>query len=116
MLTSGFSARVVARIAAASLVLALCSGVAMAADPAKVLRYVFPAGEEGFDPQAAHDLYSGTVEQAIFETLLTYDYLARPVKLVPGTAEAMEPKAPRISTGASGLGSQVSSWLCPPLA
>ncbi len=55
----------------------------------KVLRAVFPAGEEGFDPAAAHDLYSGTVEQMIFETLLTYDYLARPAKLVPLTAEAL---------------------------
>ncbi len=71
------------------LALALCAGAAMAADPGKVLRYVFPAGEEGFDPQAAHDLYSGTVEQAIFETLLTYDYLARPAKLVPMAAEAL---------------------------
>ena len=50
---------------------------------------MFPAGEEGFDPAAAHDLYSGTVEQMIFETLLTYDYLARPAKLVPLTAEAL---------------------------
>ena len=55
----------------------------------KVIRDVFPAAEEGFDPAAAHDLYSGTVEQAIFETLLTYDYLARPAKLVPHTAEAL---------------------------
>ncbi len=55
----------------------------------KVIRHVFPAGEEGFDPAAAHDLYSGTVEQAIFETLLSYDYLARPSKLVPLTAEAL---------------------------
>ena len=30
-----------------------------------------------------------TVEQMIFETLLTYDYLARPAKLVPLTAEAL---------------------------
>ena len=61
----------------------------VAADMNKVIRHVFPAGEEGFDPAAAHDLYSGTVEQAIFETLLTYDYLARPSKLVPLTAESM---------------------------
>ena len=40
-------------------------------------------------PPAAHDLYSATVEQVIFETLLTYDYLARPAKLVPLTAEAL---------------------------
>jgi len=62
---------------------------AAAADMNKVLRAVFPAGEEGFDPAAAHDLYSGTVEQMIFETLYTYDYLARPAKLVPLTAEAL---------------------------
>ena len=63
--------------------------VASAADMNKVLRYVFPAAEEGFDPQAAHDLYSGSVSQAIFETLLTYDYMARPSKLVPLTADGL---------------------------
>jgi ABC-type transport system substrate-binding protein len=65
------------------------SWMAVAADMNKVIRHVFPAGEEGFDPAAAHDLYSGTVEQVIFETLYTYDYLARPAKLVPLTAEAL---------------------------
>ena len=44
-----------------------------AADPGKVIRHVFPAAETGFDPAGAQDLYSGTIEQAIFETLLTYD-------------------------------------------
>ena len=68
---------------------ALASVPVQAADMNKVIRYVFPAAEEGFDPQAAHDLYSGTIEQAMFETLLTYDYLARPSKLVPLTAEAL---------------------------
>ena len=62
---------------------------ATAADMNKVIRYVFPAAETGFDPAGAQDLYSGTIEQAIFETLLTYDYLARPAKLVPLAAEAM---------------------------
>src|SRR5512135_3039773 len=62
---------------------------ALAADPNKVIRQVFPAAETGFDPAGAQDLYSGTIEQAIFETLLTYDYLARPSKLVPLTAEAL---------------------------
>jgi len=60
-----------------------------AADMSKVIRHVFPAAETGFDPAAAQDLYSGTIVQAIFETLLTYDYLARPAKLVPLTAEAL---------------------------
>jgi len=62
---------------------------AAAANMDKVIRHVFPAAETGFDPQAISDLYSGTVVQAIFETLLTYDYLARPSKLVPMTAEAL---------------------------
>ena len=55
----------------------------------KVIHHVFPVAETGFDPQAVHDLYSGTIVQAVFETLLTYDYLARPSKLVPMAAEAL---------------------------
>ena len=63
--------------------------VTAAADPVKVIRDVFPVAETGFDPQAVHDLYSGTVVQALFETLYTYDYLARPAKVIPLVAEAM---------------------------
>jgi oligopeptide transport system substrate-binding protein len=64
-------------------------GAHAAADMTKVVRDVFPAAESGFDPAAAHDLYSAEIEQAIFETLYTYDYLARPSKVVPLTAEAL---------------------------
>jgi ABC-type transport system substrate-binding protein len=60
-----------------------------AADMTKVVRDVFPVAESGFDPAAAHDLYSAEIEQAVFETLYTYDYLARPSKVVPLTAESM---------------------------
>jgi hypothetical protein len=35
--------------------------------------------------------------------------------MVPGTEVAMGRKVPRTSSGAWGLGSQVSSWLWPPL-
>jgi oligopeptide transport system substrate-binding protein len=59
------------------------------AEPEKVLRWVFSAAETGFDPAGVHDYYSGTVIEALFETLLTYDYLARPAKLVPLTAASM---------------------------
>lgn len=52
------------------------------ADPNKVLRYVFPVAETGFDPAGVHDLYSAHVNGSIFETLFTYDYLASPAKLV----------------------------------
>src|SRR2546425_9717698 len=73
----------------AALVALLASFPVGAAYMSKVIRHVFPVAETGFDPAAAHDLYSGTIEQAIFETLLTYDYLARPAKVVPLAAEAM---------------------------
>src|SRR3954451_16402193 len=73
----------------AALALATVATAAPAADMNKVIRHVFPVAETGFDPQAISDLYSGTVVQAVFETLLTYDYLARPSKLIPLTAEAL---------------------------
>ena len=69
--------------------------VALAADPAKVLRVPFEAPDAGFDGSMTVNYFSGIVSEAIFERLLTYDYLARPVKLAPGTAEAM----PEISNG-----------------
>jgi ABC-type transport system substrate-binding protein len=62
---------------------------AAAADPTKVLRVAFPTQETGFDPVRVSDLYSNTVNEAIFDRLLTYDYLARPAKLVPLAAETM---------------------------
>ncbi len=62
---------------------------AHAADPAKVLRVTFQAAETGFDPIRISDYYSGTVIQAIFDPLLTYDYLARPATLVPNTAASL---------------------------
>ena len=77
------------RALGALLLAAVLALPAAAADMSKVIRHVFPAAETGFDPAGAQDLYSGTIEQAIFETLLTYDYLARPAKLVPLTAEAL---------------------------
>ena len=67
----------------------LIAASVFAADPAKVLRISFPVAETGFDPVRVSDVYSNTVNEAIFEPLLTYDYLARPAKLVPHTAEAM---------------------------
>ena len=66
-----------------------------AADANKVLHYVFTAAETGFDPAVAHDIYSSQIIRSIYETLYTYDYLARPAKLVPSTAATM----PVISDG-----------------
>ena len=61
----------------------------LAADPAKVLRIALPRAETGFDPAQASEIYSGAVIAAIMEPLLTFDYLARPAKLVPLTAQAL---------------------------
>ena len=61
----------------------------MAADPAKVLRVVFSIAETSFDPQFASDAASDAIIENIYEAMLDYDYLARPVQLVPRTLEAM---------------------------
>ena len=71
-------------LAAAALTLA----PAATAQPSKVIRVAFPVAESGFDPQAIADNYSSTIARAIFEPLYTYDYFARPAKLVPAAAEA----------------------------
>ena len=60
-----------------------------AADMNKVVRHAFRVAETSFDPARESDRYSAFIIEALFESLLTYDYLARPVKLVPGVAEAM---------------------------
>jgi ABC-type transport system substrate-binding protein len=78
-----------ARLLAAAALALVFAHPAAAADPAKVIRDVFPVAETGFDPQAVHDLYSATVVQALFETLYTYDYLARPAKVIPLAADGM---------------------------
>jgi ABC-type transport system substrate-binding protein len=82
------------RSLAFSVLLLLLPGV-QAADPGKILRVTFQAAETGFDPVKVSDYYSGSVIEAIFDPLLTYDYLARPAKLVPNTAVTL----PRITDG-----------------
>ncbi len=72
----------------------LCSAFALTctaaiAAPAKTIRFAFLSAETEFDPARVSDLYSNTINDAIFESLLTYDYLARPVKLKANMAAAM---------------------------
>src|SRR4051812_13281176 len=83
------------RVRALGLLLALAISGAQAANPAKVLRVTFQAAETGFDPAKVSDYYSGTVIEAIFDPLLTYDYLARPARLIPNTAQSL----PEIADG-----------------
>src|ERR1700693_2194526 len=62
---------------------------AAAADPDKVVRMAFEAADDGFDPGHTTNLYSAWVNEAIFDPLRTYHYLARPAKLIPDSAQAM---------------------------
>jgi ABC-type transport system substrate-binding protein len=76
--------------------IALLSAVSsLAADASKVLRVAFNAAETGFDPPTVNDNYSYMVCDAIFDSLYTYDYFARPPRLVPNTAAAL----PEITDG-----------------
>ena len=60
-----------------------------ATDGKKVVRLNFPVAESGFDPATVHDLYSSIIVDGIFDTVLTYDYLAQPAKIVPKLAGEM---------------------------
>ena len=73
----------------------VCGLHAQAADMTKTLRVAFAAAENGFDPQAIYDVYSDAVCSAIFDPLYTHDYFARPVQMVPNTAESL----PQITDG-----------------
>jgi len=80
---------------AVALVAAMAPLATAAADMTKTLRVAFPIAESGFDPQAVYDAYSFDVCRGIFDPLYTYDYFARPARMVPNTADGM----PRISDG-----------------
>ena len=59
------------------------------ADPAKVVRVAFEAADDGFDPVRTANAFSNWVVNGIIEPLMTYDYMARPAKLIPNTIESM---------------------------
>jgi ABC-type transport system substrate-binding protein len=62
---------------------------APAARGTKVFRYALSFAETGFDPPRVSDQSSVRVLAHIFESPLTYDELARPVKLVPLVAASL---------------------------
>jgi len=81
------------------LLAALACGGAMrraaAADASKVLHVFITSGESTLDPAAASGTNTLSIIENIFEPLLRYDYLARPVKLQANTVTAM----PEMSDG-----------------
>jgi ABC-type transport system substrate-binding protein len=83
-------ARTAAAFAAAVLFVgAIAAAPADAADAPKTLRVAFGIAETSFDPAFASDAASDGIIANVFESMLDYDYLARPLKLVPRALEAM---------------------------
>jgi len=69
---------------------ALCvASAAHAADPRKVIRTATTSAERGFDCARESDEFTGNLCDTIFDSLLEYDHLARPIKLQPRAAAAM---------------------------
>ena len=86
---NGAAARAARLLAAGTLAALALLPAALAADMNKTLRVGFVVDVTGFDPQGMSDAYSGYVMRSIFDPAFAYDYLARPYKLVPNTAEAL---------------------------
>ncbi len=79
---SGFAA------ALALFAAALGTTSALAA-PQKVIRVAYPSAERGFDCAAESDEFTGTLCDSVYDSLLQYDYLARPIKLQPRAAVSL---------------------------
>ena len=62
---------------------------ANAAEPLKILRTAYPSAENGFNCAVEADEITATLCDHIFDTLLQYDHLARPIKMQPRAALAM---------------------------
>jgi ABC-type transport system substrate-binding protein len=79
--------------AAALLFASFCSVSAAQAAPApaagKTLHLFLSTSETGLDPAVASDIASLSLLENLFDPLLRYDYLARPLKLRENTAVAM---------------------------
>jgi oligopeptide transport system substrate-binding protein len=73
-----------------SAVFALTSASLMhATDMSKTIRVGFPVDVTGFDPQATNDLYSGHINNAVFDVMYEFDYYVRPVKLRGSIADGL---------------------------
>ncbi|MCG2585152.1 ABC transporter substrate-binding protein [Massilia sp. TS11] len=60
----------------------------------KTLHMFITSSESALDPAVASDLGTLSLVENLFDPLLRYDYLARPVKLAPNTAAALPEVSP----------------------
>lgn len=63
--------------------------LASSVEPIKVIRTAYPSAETGFNCAVEADEFTGTLCDNIFDSLLQYDHLARPIKLQPRAAIAL---------------------------
>ena len=78
------------KTAAALLLAALCAAsVQAAAAPPKTLHMFLTTQETAIDPAVASDIATMSLIENVFDPLLRYDYLARPLKLIPQTAASL---------------------------
>jgi ABC-type transport system substrate-binding protein len=80
----GIASRALLALAALSVL-----GSAIAAEPTKTVRVAFTIAETSFDPAFASDAASDAIIANVFDAMLDYDLLARPVTLVPRALEAL---------------------------
>nr|WP_314545010.1 ABC transporter substrate-binding protein [uncultured Massilia sp.] len=80
-------------LATAVLFAVLATGTASAAAP-KVLHMFLSTSETGLDPAVASDIATLSLLENLFDPLLRYDYLARPVKLQGNTATGLPEISP----------------------
>jgi len=73
----------------AALVASLAQLPAVAADTVRTMHVALAIAETSFDPAFASDAASDDIIATINEAMLDYDYLARPVQLVPRTLESL---------------------------
>ncbi|WP_338845763.1 ABC transporter substrate-binding protein [Massilia sp. W12] len=67
----------------------LFSAPLLAADMNKVLHTYFPNSESSFDPATAFEANTISINENLFDPLLRYNYLVRPLRLEGNTAEGM---------------------------
>lgn len=73
-----------------ALTLCVLAHVSHAADPPrKILRLAAIQAENSFDPAFESEESSHQYCENMFDTMLTYDFLARPVKIIPNTLTAL---------------------------
>ncbi len=86
-MSRGYCISVLSRSVVAA-ALAVFATIGLAA-PQKIIRVAYPSAERGFDCAAESDEFTGELCDSIYDSLLQYDYLARPIKLQPRAAVSL---------------------------